>query len=86
MAWSNVGNLKGPKGDNGEASSGIPQGAIVLAYNSSPTWKALKESDEWIDLGSFLQNIDHPAYDPNGKPTPNDMGTGSRRLVMFAKT
>lgn len=85
MTWSNVGNLKGPKGDDGEASGGIPQGAIVLAYNSSPAWKALKESDEWIDLGSFIHSIDKPAYGPDGKPTPNYTGTGSRRLVMFAK-
>lgn len=50
MAWTNVGNLKGPKGDSGETSGGIPQGAIVLAYNASQAYKALQKSDEWIDL------------------------------------
>ena len=85
MAWTNVGNLKGPKGDSGETSGGIPRGAIVLAYNVSPAHKALQESAEWVDVGSFLANVDKPAYDPSGKPTPNDTGGGNRRLVMFAK-
>ena len=85
MAWSNVGSLKGPKGDSGETSGGIPQGTIVLAYNSSPTHEALKKSDEWIDSGSFTIGISKPTYDANGNPTPNDTGVGTRRIVMFAK-
>lgn len=85
MAWSNVGNLKGPTGDAGEASDGIPQGAIVLAYNASPTYKALQESDEWIDSGDFTIRINRPAYDTSGNPTPNDASSGQRRLVLFAK-
>lgn len=85
MAWSNVGNLKGPKGDAGEVSGGIPQGAIVLAYNASPTYKALRKSDEWIESGNFTIGINKPAYDTSGNPTPNDTGSGQRWLVLFAK-
>lgn len=85
MAWSNVGNLKGPKGDVGETSDGIPQGAIVLAYNASPTYKLLQESDEWIESGNFTIGINRPDYDSSGNPTPNDTGSGQRRLVLFAK-
>lgn len=85
MAWSNVGNLKGPKGDAGEASGGIPQGAIVLAYNASPTYKALQESDEWIESGNFTIRINNPTYDAGGNPTPNYSGPADRRFMLFAK-
>lgn len=85
MAWSNVGNLKGPKGDVGETSDSIPQGAIVLAYNASPTYKALQKSDEWIESGNFTIGINKPAYDTSGNPTPNGTSSGQRQLVLFAK-
>lgn len=85
MAWSNVGNLKGPKGDVGETSDGIPQGAIVLAYDASPTYKALQKSDEWIESGNFTIGINRPAYDSSGNLTPNGTSSGQRRLVLFAK-
>lgn len=85
MAWSNVGNLKGPKGDVGETSDSIPQGAIVLAYNASPTYKALQKSNEWIESGNFTIGINRPAYDSSGNLTPNGTGSGQRRLVLFAK-
>lgn len=77
--------MKGPKGDSGETSGGIPQGAIVLAYNSSQAYKALQKSDEWIESGNFSININKPAYDTSGNPTPNDAGAATRRLVLFAK-
>lgn len=85
MAWSNVGNLKGPKGDMGEASGGIPQGAVVLAYNASPTYKALQKSNEWVEYGNFTIRINNPTYDAAGNPTPNYSGKADRRLVLFAK-
>ena len=85
MTWSNVGNLKGPKGDMGETSDGIPQGAIVLAYNASPTYKALQKSNEWIESGNFTIGINRPAYDSSGNLTPNGTGSGQRQLVLFAK-
>lgn len=85
MAWSNVGNLKGPKGDMGETSDGIPQGAVVLAYNVSPTYKALQKSNEWVECGNFTIRINNPTYDASGNPTPNYSGMGDRRLVLFAK-
>lgn len=85
MTWSNVGNLKGPKGDAGEASGGIPQGAIVLAYNGSPTYKALQKSDEWIESGNFTIRINNPTYDAGGNPTPNYSGPADRRFMLFAK-
>ena len=85
MTWSNVGNLKGPKGDAGEASGGIPQGAIVLAYNGSPTYKALQKSDEWIESGNFTIRINNPTYDAGGNPTPNYSVPADRRFMLFAK-
>lgn len=85
MAWSNVGNLKGPKGDMGETSDGIPQGAVVLAYNASPTYKALQKSNEWVEYGNFAIRINNPTYDAAGNPTPNYSGMADRRLVLFAK-
>lgn len=85
MTWSNVGNLKGPKGDMGETSDGIPQGAIVLAYNASRTYKALQKSNEWIESGNFTIRINNPTYDADGNPTPNYSGMADRRLVLFAK-
>lgn len=87
MAWSNVGNLKGPKGDTGEASGGIPQGAIVLAYNGSPAAKAMQASDEWVVSGNFTIGINSPAYDSGGKPTPDDNSSRpqQRRLVLFSR-
>lgn len=85
MAWSNVGSLKGPKGDAGETLGGIPQGAIVLAYNASPTYKALQKSDEWIESGNFTIRINNPTYDAGGNPTPNYSGPADRRFMLFAK-
>lgn len=85
MTWSNVGNLKGPKGDMGETSDGIPQGAVVLAYNGSPTYKALQKSNEWVEYGNFTIRINNPTYDAAGNPTPNYSGKADRRLVLFAK-
>ena len=85
MAWSNVGNLKGPKGDVGDASGSIPQGAIVFAYNASQTYKALQKSDEWIESGNFTVRINNPTCDAGGNPTPNYSGPADRRLTMFAK-
>lgn len=85
MTWSNVGNLKGPKGDMGETSDGIPQGAVVLAYNASPTYKALEKSNEWVKYGNFTIRINNPTYDAAGNPTPNYSGMADRRLVLFAK-
>ena len=86
MAWSNVGSLKGPKGDAGEtAGSGIPQGAIVLAYNYSPAAKTMQESSEWLTSGNFTITVNDPVYDSSGNPTPNATGASPRRLVLFAK-
>lgn len=85
MTWSNVGNLKGPKGDMGETSDGIPQGAVVLAYNASPTYKALQKSNEWVEYGNFTIRINNPTYDAAGNPTPNYSGMADRCLVLFAK-
>lgn len=85
MGWTKSGSIKGPKGDNGEASGGIPQGAIVLAYNGSPTYWALQKSDEWVESGNFTIAVNRPYYDTSGNPTPNDTGLGQRRLYLFAK-
>lgn len=85
MAWSNVGSLKGPKGDVGEASGGIPQGAIVLVYNKSPSFNAMYGSSEWQFVGSSAIWVDHPAYDTSGNPTPNDTSSGKRTFILFAK-
>lgn len=85
MAWSNVGSLKGPKGDAGEASGSIPQGAIVLTYYKSPSFNAMHESSEWQFVGAFSIWVEHPAYDTSGNPTPNDTSSGNRIFALFAK-
>jgi len=86
MAWSNVGSLKGPKGDaGGTAGSGIPQGAIVLAYNGSPAAKTMQESSEWLTSGDCTINVNGPVYDSGGNPTPNATGASQRRFILFAK-
>ena len=86
MAWSNVGSLKGPKGDAGEtAGSGIPQGAIVIAYNGSPAAKTMHESSEWLTSGDFTVRVNGPVYDASGNPTPNNTDASPRRFVLFAK-
>ena len=86
MAWSNVGSLKGPKGDaGGTAGSGIPQGAIVLAYNYSPAAKTMQESSEWLKSGDFTINVNGPVYDASGNPTPDITYTSPRRFILFAK-
>ncbi|WP_159042382.1 hypothetical protein [Bifidobacterium adolescentis] len=69
----------------GETSDGIPQGAVVLAYNASPTYKALQKSNEWVEYGNFTIRINNPTYDAAGNPTPNYSGMADRRLVLFAK-
>ena len=86
MAWSNVGSLKGPKGDaGGTAGSGIPQGAIVIAYNGSPAAKTMQESSEWLKSGAFTGSVKGPVYDSNGNPTPDATGTSPRSFILFAK-
>ena len=86
MAWSNVGSLKGPKGDAGEtAGSGIPQGAIVIAYNGSPAAKTMQESSEWLTSGNFVVKVTNAVYDAGGNPTPNATGASQRRFILFAK-
>ena len=83
MAWSYVGTLKGPKGDVGDASVSIQQGAIVFAYDSSPAAKAMLESEEWILLGKFTIYVNSSTHDIDFYPTPN--ATDSRCLCVFAK-
>ena len=86
MAWSNVGSLKGPKGDaGGTAGSGIPQGAIVIAYTGSPAAKTMQESSEWLTSGNFVVSVTNPVYDTNGNPTPDATGNSPRRFILFAK-
>ena len=83
MAWSNVGNLKGPKGDVGDASGSIQQGAIVFAYDSSPAAKAMLESEEWVLLGNFTVYVNSSTHDISFDPSP--AATDSRCLCVFAK-
>lgn len=83
MAWSNVGNLKGPKGDVGDAEGSIQQGAIVFAYDSSPAAKAMLESEEWVLLGNFTVYVNSSTHDIDFYPSP--AATDSRCLCVFAK-
>lgn len=83
MAWSNVGNLKGPKGDAGDASGSVQQGAIVFANDSSPAAKAMLESEEWVLLGTFTIYVNRSTHDIDFYPT--SYATDSRVLCVFAK-
>lgn len=71
MAWSNVGNLKGPKGDAGEASGSIQQGTMVFAYASSPAAKAMLASKEWKSFGELPIYVDKSTGELNLFSSPN---------------
>lgn len=82
MAWSNVGNLKGPKGDVGDASGSTQRGATVFVYDSSPAAKAMLESGEWVLFGKFTI-YRNGSHDIDFVPTSGT--TDSCVLCVFAK-
>lgn len=83
MAWSNVGNLKGPKGDVGDASGSIQQGAVVFAEGSSTAAKAMLASKEWGLLGKFTVYVNPSTRDIDFFPSTS--ATESHLLYAFKK-
>ena len=87
MAWSNVGNLKGPKGDDAGGMS-LPVGAMISCPNSSEAnMNAFLAAlgDDWIVAGNTILNFDSPMFDPGGNILSTPAGNGPRRLRFFIK-
>ena len=87
MAWSNVGNLKGPKGDDAGGMS-LPVGTLISCPNNSRAnlkafWAAL--GDDWINAGNVVMNFNDPIFDANGNILSAPSGASPRRLVFFLK-
>lgn len=87
MAWSNVGNLKGPKGDDAGGMS-LPVGAMISCPNSSgANLNAFLAAlgDDWMMAGNAILNFYKPMFDVNGNILSAPAGDGPRRLVFFVK-
>ena len=72
MAWTNVGSLKGPKGDVGDASVSVQQGAIAFAHDSSPEAEAMRKSEEWSFFGKFAIYMNSSTHDIDFYPSSSD--------------
>ncbi|AXF39339.1 hypothetical protein [Bifidobacterium phage PMBT6] len=88
MAWSNVGNLKGPKGD-GAGGMSLPVGTMISCPNSSTNNLnafAAALGDDWMMAGTAVLQVDKPIFDTSGNilPSPPDY-TSPRRLAFFIK-
>lgn len=88
MAWSNVGNLKGPKGDDAGGMS-LPVGTIISCPNGHD-YKvnafAAALGDDWVMAGSAVLQVDKPLFDAGGNilSSPPDY-VSPRRLRFFIK-
>lgn len=87
MAWSNVGNLKGPKGDDAGGMS-LPVGTMIFCPNKSDNdLKAFLAAlgDDWIKAGNTILNFNDPMFDASGNILEAPAGNSPRRLVCFIK-
>ncbi len=86
MAWSNVGNLKGPKGDAGGMS--LPVGTLISCPNSSTANLdafAAALGDDWRMTGNVVLTFNNPIFDANGNIMSDPVAASPRRLVFFIK-
>lgn len=83
MAWSNVGNLKGPKGDVGDVLSSIQQGVVFFAEGSSTAAEAMLASKKWSLLGKFTIYVNPSTHDIDFFPSSS--ATKSHVLYAFVK-
>lgn len=87
MAWSNVGSIKGPKGDDAGGMS-LPVGTLISCPNNSLANLnafAAGLGDDWILAGNAVLNFNNPIFDASGKILSDPSGNGPRRLVFFLK-
>ena len=87
MAWSNVGSLKGPKGDDAGGMS-LPVGTLISCPNSSVNNLnafAAALGDDWIMAGNSVLNFDKPIFDADGSILSAPAGSSPRRIVFFIK-
>lgn len=87
MAWSNVGNLKGPKGDDAGGMS-LPVGTLISCPNSSDANVnafAAALGDDWVKAGNAVLNFNDPIFSAGGNIMSSPEGSSPRRLVFFIK-
>lgn len=51
MGWTKSGSIKGPKGDAGDASGSVKQGAVAFALDSSAAAKEMLADSKWFFSG-----------------------------------
>lgn len=87
MAWSNIGSIKGPKGDDAGGIS-LPVGTLISCPNNSTAKLnafAAALGDDWIMAGNAVLNFSNPIFDAAGNILSAPSGNGPRRLVFFIK-
>lgn len=87
MTWSNVGSLKGPKGDDAGGMS-LPVGTLISCpNNSTENLKAFAAAlgDDWMMAGNAVLNFNNPIFDTNGNILSDPAGSSPRRLAFFIK-
>ena len=87
MAWSNVGNLKGPKGDDAGGMS-LPVGTLISCPNG-PDAKlnafAAALGDDWMMAGKAVLDFNNTIFDADGNILSAPVDKSPRRLVFFVK-
>lgn len=87
MTWSNVGNLKGPKGDDAVGMS-LPVGTLISCpNNSTANLNAFAASlgDDWMMAGNAVINFSDSIFDADGNILSHPSNSSPRRLVFFIK-
>ena len=87
MTWSNVGSLKGPKGDDAGGMSLLVGTLISCPNNSTKNLNAFAAAlgDDWMMTGNAVLNFDNPIFDTSGNILSQPSNSGPRRLVFFIK-
>ena len=87
MAWSNVGNLKGPKGDDAGGMS-LPVGTLISCPNGQDEKLNAFSSalgDDWIMVGTVVLDFNNTILDASGNILSAPVDRSPRRLVFFLK-
>lgn len=87
MTWSNVGSLKGPKGDDAGGMS-LPVGTLISCPNNSTknlNAFAAALGDDWMMAGNAVLTFNNPIFDTSGNILSDQAASSPRRLVFFIK-
>jgi hypothetical protein len=87
MTWSNVGSLKGPKGDDAGGMS-LPVGTLISCPNNSTknlNAFAAALGDDWMMTGNAVLTFNNPIFDTSGNILSDPVASSPRRLVFFIK-